>query len=365
MKIIHCADLHLDSKMTANLSKEQAKERKNEILRTYVHMVDYAKANDVSVIIIAGDLFDTRNVSAMVRNTIKDTIISNPQIDFLYLRGNHDTDNFLSKLDEVPENLKLFSKDEWMAYSYLDGKIVVAGLELTKENQATAYNSLILSHDAYNIVTLHGQIGEYRSAHQAENISLSELKNKNIDYLALGHVHSYVCEKLDARGVYCYSGCLEGRGFDECGQKGFVVLDIDEQTLKATTRNISCAARGCYTLSVDISDVLTTNEAAKRIEAAINSKPYPASSLVKILLVGTQNVECELSVEYLTELFSDYYYLVKIENATTLKINYSDYEKDESLKGEFIRMVMNSDMDEEKKSKVIRCGIMALSGEEI
>lgn len=29
MKIIHCADLHLDSKMTSNLSKEQAKERKN------------------------------------------------------------------------------------------------------------------------------------------------------------------------------------------------------------------------------------------------------------------------------------------------------------------------------------------------
>ena len=32
MKIIHCADLHLDSKLTSNLSKEQARERKNEIL---------------------------------------------------------------------------------------------------------------------------------------------------------------------------------------------------------------------------------------------------------------------------------------------------------------------------------------------
>ena len=30
MKIIHCADLHLDSKMTSNLSKEQAKERKRQ-----------------------------------------------------------------------------------------------------------------------------------------------------------------------------------------------------------------------------------------------------------------------------------------------------------------------------------------------
>ena len=71
MKIIHCADLHLDSKMTSNLSKEQAKERKMEILRTYSRMIEYAKNNDVKAIIIAGDLFDTRNVSATARNLVK------------------------------------------------------------------------------------------------------------------------------------------------------------------------------------------------------------------------------------------------------------------------------------------------------
>ena len=55
MKIIHCADLHLDSKMTANLSKDQARERKREILRTFTRMVEYASKNDVRVILIAGD----------------------------------------------------------------------------------------------------------------------------------------------------------------------------------------------------------------------------------------------------------------------------------------------------------------------
>ena len=76
MKIIHCADLHLDSKMTSNLSKEQAKERKMEILRTYSRMIEYAKNNDVKAIIIAGDLFDTRNVSATARNRLRQIRIS-------------------------------------------------------------------------------------------------------------------------------------------------------------------------------------------------------------------------------------------------------------------------------------------------
>ena len=68
MKIIHCADVHLDSKMLKHLTKEQAKERKNEILNTFGQMVKYASKNDVSAIIIAGDLFDTSMISVTTRN---------------------------------------------------------------------------------------------------------------------------------------------------------------------------------------------------------------------------------------------------------------------------------------------------------
>ena len=47
MKILHCADVHLDSKMTANLEKDKAKERKLEILDTFLRMVDFAETNGV------------------------------------------------------------------------------------------------------------------------------------------------------------------------------------------------------------------------------------------------------------------------------------------------------------------------------
>ena len=161
MKIIHCADLHLDSKMTSNLSKEQAKERKMEILRTYSRMIEYAKNNDVKAIIIAGDLFDTRNVSATARNLVKDSITSNPDIDFYYLKGNHDSDNFISKLDEIPDNLKLFS-NQWTSYSY--GNITITGLEIDKSNQASMYNSLVLDNDNYNVVTLHSLVMRFPQA---------------------------------------------------------------------------------------------------------------------------------------------------------------------------------------------------------
>lgn len=59
------------------------------------------------------------------------------------------------------------------------------------------------------------------------------------------------------------------------------------------------------------------------------------------------------------------FYFEKVKDRTTLRVDYSDYEKDASLKGEFIRMVLGSELSQEQKAEVIRCGILALSGEEI
>ena len=362
MRILHCADLHLDSKMTTHLSKEKAKERKIEILRTFSRMVDYAKKNDISVILIAGDMFDTRNVSAMVRNTVKDVITQNPQIDFLYLKGNHDNDNFLSKLEEIPKNLRLFG-DTWNTYTY--GNITISGLELNAQNNANAYHSLILEHDTFNIVMLHGQLADYKSKGKEDTISLDDLKNKNIDYLALGHIHSYQMGRLDSRGLYAYSGCLEGRGFDECGKKGFVVLDIDEKQHTMQTEFVSIASRSLHILSVDVTGVTTTQEAAAKMEEAIKQSGYPSKSLVKFVLEGEVDVECELETDFLEDQFAEYFYYEKVVNETHLSINYMDYEKDASLKGEFIRLVSSSDCSEEEKAKIIRYGILALQGEEI
>ena len=229
MKIIHCADLHLDSRMTSNLNPDKAKERKAEILNTFVNMVDYASAHEVDAIIIAGDMFDTSNISALTRNTVERTIRSNKDIEFYYLMGNHDRDNFLSGLESIPDNLFLFTDSFITYYPKGNQNITITGIELNAENNNGVANSLILSPSRFNIVTMHGQESVSVGKDKTQIVNIKELRNKNIDYLALGHIHYYKEEKLDEGGVYCYSGCLEGRGFDEPGDHGFVLITIDEE----------------------------------------------------------------------------------------------------------------------------------------
>ena len=355
MKFIHCADLHLDSKMSANLDKEKAKERKAEILHTFERMVDYAEYNDIYAILIAGDMFDTKNITATTRNAVLFQMKNHSNITFYYLNGNHDTDNFLARLDVIPENLKMFDST-WTNYDL--GKIQITGIDLSTENTALAHASLVLDSDKFNIVMMHGQEGEL--------IDIRALKHKGIDYLALGHIHAYKKEELDARATYCYPGCLEGRGFDECGEHGFVVLDVNEEDGTYSHEFVPFAKRNLYAVSVDVSGCQTTSEMIAKVAAALDEAGCDETSLVKIILTGALDVECEKDVDHILTRFKSQFYFVKIYDETTLQINIEDYMLDESLKGEYVRLIMQDcTLSEEEKAVIIRYGLQVIAGEEV
>jgi len=365
VKIIHCADLHLDSKMNANLDGEKARIRRNEILHTFERMVDYAAEHGVEAVLIAGDMFDTAKISKTTIHTVFGKITDHPQIHFYILKGNHDRDNFLSNLDEIPENLFLFGK-KWQQYKEADGKIAVLGLELDKENKDSAYYSLVTDPDCFNIVMLHGQESEYKGKDKTEIVNLRALRGKGIHYLALGHIHAYKKETLDAGGIYCYPGCLEGRGFDECGDHGFVLLEIDENRKTFHHEFIPFAARTLHCEEVDVTGCNTSPDMAKCIAEQLAEKAYDRSCMLKIVLTGEVDVECEKNMEYLLTATMPNYFFVKIEDSTSLRVEEKDYLLDESLKGEFVRQVMQDDnIPEHEKEIVIRYGLLALAGEEV
>ncbi len=361
MKLIHCADIHLDSKMEANLTKEQAKIRKNELLLTFCDLVEYAVSHDVKAVMIAGDLFDTGRVAVRTRNLVTELISGHPQIDFYYVKGNHDV-SWISAQEEsvLPENLYLF-EEEWKTYTYEEERITISGVELCPDNHLRIYHTLILESDMTNIVMMHGQESNYHGKDKAEIINLRELRDKGIDYLALGHLHSYKSGKLDQRGIYSYSGCLEGRGFDECGTKGFVLLDVNGHHVE--TQFIPFAKRTLYEIPVDLSNLLTAGE----IETAVASglREIPRESLVKVLLQGNVEVDTPKDIDYLTRRFADDYFFLKIYDQTKLDIHIEDYQHDVSLKGEFIRMVLSEKLPQERKMRIIMSGLRALAGEEI
>ena len=351
LKLIHCADIHLGSKMESKLPKTKADERRGEVRKTFHRMVEYAQKEGVRAILLSGDVFDSDRPLKRDKEFFYSVIKGNPEIDFLYLRGNHDGKE--SYTEEGLDNLKTFST-EWSGYTY--DNVYVCGLELARENATSLYATLKLEKSKINVVMLHGQVA---STMGVDKIAVTKLAEKNIDYLALGHIHSYSENKLDDRGRYAFSGCLEGRGFDEAGEKGFVLLEVEEG-VKSTF--IPFAQRTIEEVEVDVSNTQNGYETYQTIKEQVKFNP---ANLYRIRLIGEIAYESDALAEDVERLLANECYFVSVKNYTLRKIDPSVYEGDLSLRGEFVRAVMANDMPEEKKRQIITLGLKALAGQEV
>ncbi len=344
MKIIHCADVHLGAKIEG-FPKELSEKRKLEVRNTFLRMVDFAERNGASVILLAGDVFDRKKPYKKDVDFFYDVVKSHPAIDFLYLRGNHDEEGEAPSLP----NVKTFSED-WTSYAY--GDIVFSGVELSKANRRSYYSTLRLDASKKNVVLLHGQVGE--------EINLLKLREKNIDYLALGHIHEFSEGKLDDRGRYAYSGCLEGRGFDETGVKGFVLLEITDKVSFAFQ---PFSRREISRVEVDVMGLNEGHAMARRVKESLR---FDRENIYRVELVGEVEAEIDEFAEDVRAYLGGECAFLSVKDNTKKKIDYAAYEYDLSLKGEFVRAVRNSEgYTEEERTQIIAYGLKALAGREV
>ena len=353
MKLIHCADVHLDSPMQTHMTAQQASVRNTEMLQSFLRLTEFAQERSVRAVLIAGDFFDGARVRARTVDALLAAIRRTPEIDYLYLPGNHDEAANAFCDCALPENLKVFGRT-WTTYRY-DG-IAISGAQLGSDE--AFYAALPHADGAVNLVMLHGEIG---TACGEDRINLNLLKNRGIDYLALGHIHSYQTGKLAGGGSYCYPGCLEGRGFDECGEKGFVLLTVEDGSV--SQEFVPFSARQLHRVTTDITGLTQNAQIAQRMKE--QSRGLSPEDMVEFLLTGESDPTADISAPYLQQTMQGSFFFVKVKDESRMALDPDAYRGDVSLKGEFIRQVLASELEDADKAAVIRAGLQALMGEEI
>jgi len=353
MKILHTADLHLCSKITASLDPEKTATRRAEILSSFICMTEYAKNNGVRAFLICGDLFDEGE--RVVRSTLK-TVLRTckdlPNIDFYIISGNHDAQDFSKTWSDVPENIHFFEGDGFTSY-VLDGEVCISGAQINETDNRALAQSLCLDPAMTNIVMLHGQM------ERSGNVLCKKMfADKGIDYLALGHIHSYRSERLDKRGVWCYSGCPAGRGFDECGEKGFSLINIENGVLEHEF--VKLDGRIIHDITVEKThgkDLL-----GEVLHACGQAR---ARDIVSVTLVGEYDEDDIPDIELIRVRLSNEFWYARVVNKMGIRADIEKYQSVISLKGEFLRSVQDSKLSKEQKRAIIACGFAALSGEDI
>ena len=87
--------------------------------------------------------------------------------------------------------------------------------------------------------------------------------------------------------------------------------------------------------------------------------------MIKVILTGSHDTDYYIDIDSLTLKLNDIFFYVKVYDNTALKIDLNIYKNDKSVRGEFVRTVLSSNLTTEQKNKVILCGLSALKGEEV
>ncbi len=352
MKFIHTADLHLGASMRTHIGGDAAARRRRELLQVFGEIVALA-AREEAALLIAGDLFDTAAPSRRTQQYVLSVIKNAPSVRVFCLGGNHDGLLFPDFRDALPENLTLF--EGGLERVSLDGVDLYAAGRGDPERLFADFSP---DPARKNILLFHGVLQKENRTGDTETLPLSRIAGRGLDYLALGHYHRYELAPLDERGVYCYPGCPEGRGFDECGRKGVVKIDVN---CKVDVTFIPLSKRVLHEVAVDVSEASALHEVETRIREA--TAALPEEDMVKVRLIGEYRADAERDLAFWRQGLSRFFF-AEIKDEARLLLLPEEYENDPSLKGEFIRRVMAAGLPPEECHAVIMAGLYALRGEE-
>lgn len=283
MKLLHAADLHLDSAF-AGLPEEKAalcRQESRDILR---RMVDWANDHEADVMLLAGDLFDSDRLYSQTARTLALTLGRFRGRIFL-APGNHDFYAPGSGYSAVewPENVHIFTSRTPQTVLLPEWNASVTGIAFTtaEEWEPFAGAAFAGSEAAVRLGVVHGEVTRGESKYRA--ISPAEIGKTDLTYLALGHVHRYGGVQRAGTTAYAYPGCLPGRGFDETGDKGFLFGDV---TAEGADLEFIPFARWRYqSVTADVTDC----DPAEAVRQALEGDC--GQDICRVLLTGARRAD--------------------------------------------------------------------------
>ena len=368
VKFLHCADLHIGASESFLGTLSQS--RRFEALLTFDKIIDLALENDVDLLLIAGDLFDSNNVENVFKERVFDGFRRIGETKIVFAAGNHDplcsNSPFLS--DNLPQNLYLLKTDDDMI-CFEDIKTKVYGKSFSQVYMKGSERfSFSAENDGYNhIMCIHGEL-RYDLGSDYNSITTKFITESRMDYIALGHIHKRT-EIGEMGGVkFAYSGCAEGQGFDESGEKGVYLGSISQTG--TDLQFIPVSKRLHIIERVDISECEDSFSVAEKIKAQISSKYDNFSeNLYKVILIGETLQDIQINIPEILSIISQNVYYIKIKDETEIKLDLEALAEENSLKGIFVKKIterIESAEDEQEKSRLkyaLKLGLNAFKSE--
>lgn len=354
VRILHFADLHLDSPFSLR-SPREAERRRTELRSDLSSVMMYIRAQKVDICLIAGDLFDGESVTPETRALLERELSSCPSCRFFIAAGNHDplTEASPYKLMQLPANVHVFStQKERVSIDELG--VDVYGFSFDKNdcrtNPLCGYPALDPSR--INLLCCHGDLdGGAESPYGA--FVRADIAQSEFDYVALGHIHKGTGLQCENGVYWAYPGCVEGRGFDETGEKGVLFGAVEKGNV--AMKFIRISKRRYEIAQVDVTD-LSRMQALERLRET--ARRYGEDAVLRFVLTG----QTKKGLLFLPEEFegAEYPQSIEIADRTVLAPDFTELEQNGTLAGVFYRLMRDKIARGEVHEDALKYGLLAL-----
>ena len=223
IKILHSGDWHLDSPLQGKSTGQTATLRQ-ELGKIPGKLADLCRQEQCDLVLLSGDLFDGPYTQASYR-LVYDAL-RRMGVPVFLSPGNHDYICPESPYEKEiwPENVHIFKKQqiEWVDIPELSVRVYGAGFQsMDCPGLLEAFKA-----EGTAVGVFHGDPTQVNSPYNP--ITKQQVQQSELQYLALGHVHKG--DWFAAGQTVCaWPGCPMGRGWDEQGEKGALIVTLDQE----------------------------------------------------------------------------------------------------------------------------------------
>lgn len=364
VRIFHMADIHLGAPFSG-VSQIEAASRRTGLESAFARGILAAKNRGVQIVLISGDLFDGTFVSPSTLEFLADRFASFPECRFFIAPGNHDPftdDSFYSRV-RFPDNVHVFREKSRVELDDLGVDVYGFGFNGRECTESPVRGYPPLREDRINILVCHGDVGVENSVYgpiRREDIGFS-----GFDYVALGHIHKASGVMCENGVYYAYPGCIEGRGFDEAGDKGALYGTVGKGVVNL--EHFSLSARRYEIIELDITDCESRIDATDAIREAV--RPY-SGARVRVVLTGRPRDVFYINPKVFDVGGSNPDY-IEIKDKSRPAISFTEIEAENTLRGAFYRRMTEKiealeegDPQREIYVSALKAGLAALEGRE-
>ena len=377
-KLLHASDIHIGAKFSS--FGEKAAAQRQALLDAFAKIINLAISEQVQLLLIAGDLFDSNFPSYQSVSFVKGQLkkLDNAGIRAVILPGTHDClsrdsifkrENFTAGMAHV----FIFDNPEETQKEFPELDLTIFGkpnLSNKSPDSPLAFLKVRDSESKYKIAMAHGSVQiEGKAAPDDLPISFQDIADSGMDYIALGHWHG--AQDFSSGKVKAwYAGSpeityQEGKG--GLGQGYALIVEIGQNGTNVSP--IKITDKEIKEINFDLQIFENKKEALyQEIEKLANP-----NLILSVSLSGFADAENLLSFQKIEEDFQNKFFYIKVKNNLSLRledVNSRNYPE-ELVLGQFVRVMQDkiskATNDEEKSilKDALQIGIAELEGKNI